>query len=198
MMRSPNRLTAIVMALLASLSLTACGEKPQQQPENPPVQMARPMPQTATQTREQNTTLTYFPEGEETSVEGLLYSGDGYSLYIPSEGWNLASEQDDGQSVQTWENQLNQDVELQVVYLSGRDQKAARSWVRAEEDDYQFDQEQGHGLSGKDTLDHKFLNVRFFETEQGSYLLMERYPEEAAEGFGTLLSVLADTMEVTA
>lgn len=198
MMRNKNRLAAVLLALLTTLSLTACGEKPQQQPENPPVQVVRPMPETATQTREQNTTLTYFPEGEETSVDVSLYSGDGYSIYMPSEGWNFESELDDGLPVQTWENQLNHDVELEVVYLAGQDLKKAQSWVQAEEDDYRLTEEQGGGLTGKDAEDRELLEVRFFEAEQGTYVLMEHYPEEAAEGFGTLLGVLADTMEVTA
>ena len=112
------------------------------------------------------------------------------------EGWQLEEDVEDGVPKETWESILNDDVELTVLHLGERTLEQAQDWVRAEEDDYQLVEDKQGGLGGTDTEELEMLEVRFHPSGNGMYAVLYKCPMEAIEGFGTRLSVMADTFQV--
>ena len=195
----------LAIALLLALSLTGCGR----QTAAPTAQIA-PAPQeestaeaapdrapTAEELgRAERMDLAFSVEGETEMVSATLYTGQGYSIYIPDEGWRLEKRVDDGIPEESWESVLNDGVELTVLHLGERTLEQAQDWVRAEEDDYQLVEDKQGGLGGTDTEELEMLEVRFHPSGNGMYAVLYKCPMEAIEGFGTRLSVMADTFQV--
>ena len=146
--------------------------------------------------REEQKDLVFMVEGMEETVPATLYVGQGYSIYIPNEGWRLEKDVDDGSPEDTWESIVNDDVELTVLHLGEKTLAEAQAWVKAEEDDYQLVEDKQGGLGGTDVQDREVLEVRFHPSGSTMYAVLYKYPMEAAEGFGTRLGVMADTFQV--
>lgn len=211
----------LLMALLAALLLTGCSQKPQEKTEpKPSTQIAEQKPdtpaadrnaeqkpeapvenqttQTAAPARPEKQELEFLLEGQEESVPAALYSGKGYSLYIPAEGWRLDDrDREDGVLETVWESTLNDDVELRVLSFGNRTRQQAYDWLKAEEDDFALQEDKQGGLWGSDREDREQMEVRFHEADGQLFAVLWVYPEEAAEGFGVRLSVLADTFQIT-
>lgn len=192
---------SLVLALIMALSLAACGAKnaalsngndnpdqPQPSEEQPPDEALE---------REKSTDLIFLIEGMEDTVPATLYVGEGYSIYIPDEGWALEEDLDDGIQRETWESALLEDVELQVLHLGEMTLEQAQAWISAEEDEFQLIEDKRGGLGGTDERDRSVMEVRFYPSGNAMYAVLYTYPMEAAEGFGTRLSVMADTFELT-
>ena len=202
-----RRLSFILIGLLI-LALSGCGQKPQTPPpavETPPAEIPAETPVPPTEDRnptaaelgrEEKTELAFTVEGETELVPATLYIGQGYSIYIPSEGWRLEKWVDDGIPEDTWESIVNDDVELTVLHLGEKTLEEAQTWVKAEEDDYQLVEDKQGGLGGTDAGDREMLEVRFHPSGSTMYAVLYKYPMEAAEGFGTRLSQMADTFQV--
>ena len=199
-----RRLSLILTGLLL-LALSGCGQKAQ----TPPPAPETPVAETQTETpdgdrnptaaelgREEKTNLAFTVEGETELVPVTLYIGQGYSIYIPDEGWRLEKWVDDGIPEDVWESVINADVELTVLHLGEKTLAEARGWVKAEEDDYQLVEDKQGGLGGTDEKDREMLEVRFHTSGSTMYAVLYKYPVEAAEGFGTRLGVMADTFQV--
>ena len=199
-----RRLSLILTGLLL-LALSGCGQKAQ----TPPPAPETPVAETQTETpdgdrnptaaelgREEKTNLAFTVEGETELVPVTLYIGQGYSIYIPDEGWRLEKWVDDGIPEDVWESVINDDVELTVLHLGEKTLAEAQAWVKAEEDDYQLVEDKQGGLGGTDEKDREMLEVRFHTSGSTMYAVLYKYPMEAAEGFGTRLGVMADTFQV--
>ena len=199
-----RRLSLILTGLLL-LALSGCGQKAQ----TPPPAPETPVAETQTETpdgdrnptaaelgREEKTNLAFTVEGETELVPVTLYIGQGYSIYIPDEGWRLEKWVDDGIPEDTWESVVNDDVELTVLHLGEKTLAEAQGWVKAEEDDYQLVEDKQGGLGGTDAGDREMLEVRFHPSGSTLYAVLYKYPMEAAEGFGTRLGVMADTFQI--
>ena len=199
-----RRLSLILSALLI-FALSGCGQKAQ----TPPPAPETPVAETQTETpngdrnptaaelgREEKTNLAFTVEGETELVPVTLYIGQGYSIYIPDEGWRLEKWVDDGIPEDVWESVINDDVELTVLHLGEKTLAEAQDWVKAEEDDYQLVEDKQGGLGGTDEKDREMLEVRFHTSGSTMYAVLYKYPVEAAEGFGTRLGVMADTFQV--
>ncbi len=106
-----KKFLALTLALILSLALAACGDRddtppPAQNPTNPSQQEQPSQPQqgqpTAGQTtpnqtaRAQTMDLSVLVNGTQETVPATLYTGTGYSLYIPTEGWRQEQDLDDG------------------------------------------------------------------------------------------------------
>ena len=202
-----RRLSVVLMGLLV-LALSGCGQKTQTPPPAAETPAETPAgttgetpagdrnPTAAELGREETTELAFTVEGETELIPVTLYIGQGYSIYIPDEGWRLEKWVDDGIPEDTWESNLNDDVELTVLHLGEKTLEEAQTWVKAEEDDYQLVEDKQGGLGGTDEKDREMLEVRFHPSGSSMYAVLYKYPMEAAEGFGARLGVMADTFQV--
>ena len=136
--------------------------------------------------RETRRTLVYYLEGNEVQTPATLYQGDGWSLYLPDDGW-----QRDGDAAR-WHLAGNDAISLEVRALGTLDMAEAREQVRAAETIPLVESRQGDflGDSGESVL-----IVRFFPGAADTYAVFSRYPAEASEGGGVLLQVIADTFQ---
>lgn len=186
------RKTGLVSVVLTALLLTACGGgNAGQEP-----------PQQAAETGNgDKLELTFTVEGQTESVPAALYTGEGYSICIPEEGWRLEQATEDGDSEERWESTVNDDVELRVLRFPGWDLRTAMNWLAAEEDDYVFEDLMG-GTWGDSLmgLDDDGDALCFMGTESGdvAFLVVWEYPAEGAEGFGTRLAQIAGTFTLEA
>lgn len=202
-----------VMTLVLLAALTACAgtEKKSAVPQEPqtgssqavsqPLEEAEPqqptegLPEEDLLTREENVTLTYYLEGEVTKTQAVLYVGQGYSIYIPAMEWSCMDTQLDGCPAQIWQSDWNEQVMLSVIRLDDMDLTGAQTRVKQQAPGYQLVEDARGGLGGMDAED-QMMDVVFYPAEGCVYALMQQYPLEAAEGFGTRMSVLADTFEL--
>ena len=201
----------LVWTLLLALVLSGCGQKPETQlPAKEEPVAEQPAAETPAETlpaedrnptaaelgREEKKDLMFMVEGMKEAVPATLYIGQGYSIYIPDEGWKLEKDMDDGIPEDTWESTVNHDVELRVLHLGEKTLEEAKAWVTAAEDDYGLVEDKQGGLGGTDPEDQEMMEVRFYPAGNQMYAVLYEYPVEAAEGFGTRLGVIADTFEI--
>ncbi|MBE6963346.1 MAG: hypothetical protein E7443_01925 [Ruminococcaceae bacterium] len=146
--------------------------------------------------------LTFFVEGEREVLPATRYTGAGYVIYIPDEGWHFEREEDDGMTEERWESIWNDEVEL-TVYTRPVYPDASAAVTRdifLAGSDYVFEDVTG-GVAG-DPLVGREADGDYlcFMTAEGSggttYIVAWEYPAEAAEGFGARLRVIADTFTV--
>ena len=204
-----RRLSVVLMGLLV-LALSGCGQKTQTPPPAAETPAETPAgtteetpagernPTAAELGREETTELDFTVEGETELIPVTLYIGQGYSIYIPSEGWRLEKWVDDGIPEDTWESIVNDDVELTVSHYAGKTTMEARdAFVRDE--DYVFEDlmggELGDPLTGMDE-DGDYLSFMVAQGADTVYVISWEYPAEAAEGFGARLGQIANTFRV--
>ena len=204
-----RRLSVVLMGLLV-LALSGCGQKAQTPPPAAETPAETPAgtteetpagernPTAAELGREETTELAFTVEGETELIPVTLYIGQGYSVYIPSEGWRLEKWVDDGIPEDTWESIVNDDVELTVSHYAGKTTMEARdAFVRDE--DYVFEDlmggELGDPLIGMDE-DGDYLSFMVAQGADTVYVISWEYPAEAAEGFGARLGQIANTFRV--
>ena len=204
-----RRLSVVLMGLLV-LALSGCGQKTQTPPPAAETPAETPAgtteetpagernPTAAELGREETTELAFTVEGETELIPVTLYIGQGYSIYIPSEGWRLEKWGDDGIPEDTWESIVNDDVELTVSHYAGKTTMEARdAFVRDE--DYVFEDlmggELGDPLTGMDE-DGDYLSFMVAQGADTVYVISWEYPGEAAEGFGTRLAQIANTFQL--
>ena len=201
----------LILILTLLLALSGCGQKTSPVvPDVPPTAPETAAPETtapAVPTEDRNPTaaelgreekkdLVFMVEGTEETVPATLYIGQGYSIYIPDEGWRLEKDVDDGIPEDTWESTVNHDVELRVLHLGEKTLEQAKAWVTAAEDDYRLIEDKQGGLGGMDEEDREVMEVRFYPSGSQMYAVLYEYPMEAAEGFGARLAQIAETFEV--
>ena len=206
----------LILILTLLLALSGCGQKTSPVvPDVPPTAPETAAPETtAPETtapaapaedrnptaaelgREEKKDLVFMVEGTEETVPATLYIGQGYSIYIPDEGWRLEKDMDDGVPEDTWESTVNHDVELRVLHLGEKTLEQAQEWVTAAEDDYRLIEDKQGGLGGTDEKDREMMEVRFYPSGTQMYAVLYEYPMEAAEGFGARLAQIAETFEV--
>lgn len=128
--------------------------------------------------------LTFLKEGLEEQKEAQLTAGDGFALYLPVGEWKLAGPD-------LWNSTLNSQVQLWVTHFENASVKEAEGQL--EENSYSF--ENGQMLLENGAI---VLKVSLFEAGDGAWGVFYRYPVEAEEGWGRELTVIADTLMVTA
>lgn len=204
----------ILAGVLLALLLSGCGgtkttaEKvPAAESQTPAAEQTAPAgadrnPTAAELGREDRTVLEMTVEGETEEVPAVLFIGQGYSLYIPEEGWRHEKDLDDGTAEDTWESTLNGEAELEVrqypVYPDCTLEAVKAAFV--EDRDYVFEDLMGGSLgdplTGVDE-DGDFLSFMAAEGVDGTvYVISWEYPAEAAEGFGTRLAQIANTFQL--
>ena len=125
----------LLVVLLMSVLLSACGQTgtPLKDPANQmPTAEELGIPATAE--------LEYVADGEKKTASSTLYRGEGYSIYIPNEGWRRDAEREGGIPVDVWEHVWNDEAEVQVWRYGPVPMKEAVTDFLEEEDDYVFPQ----------------------------------------------------------
>ena len=204
-----RRLSVVLMGLLV-LALSGCGQKTQTPPPAAETPAETPAgttgetpagdrnPAAAELGREETTELAFTVEGETELIPVTLYIGQGYSIYIPSEGWRLEKWVDDGIPEDTWESIVNDDVELTVSHYAGKTTMEARDAFVRDEDSVFEDRvgaELGDPVTGMDE-DGDYLSFMVAQGADTVYVISWEYPAEAAEGFGARLGQIANTFRV--
>lgn len=141
--------------------------------------------------------LMVSKEGELQTVPVTLFAGDGYSIYIPDEGWRLSDPEDGTVSydftkygLDKWASELNEQVLLWVNKYDGASVEEVREGLA--EKGYQADgTEMAAGEAGL------LYRVKLIESETGCYGVFYCCPEEAEEGFGRDLSAIADSFAIS-
>lgn len=185
----------IVLTVLA-LALTGCGKKdktpaPAASSETTRNQVTtQPLPEQKLPTAEdlgraEQTDLTVMVEGMEEAVPSTLYIGDGFSLYIPDEGW----EKDWASG---WRSTANDQVTLRVETHTGQ---SPAEVLAAMDKDYAMGPLEGDRAAGTNG-EGWMVDIRFVTGPgQRTYTVILEYPPEAAEGFGVRLAAIAATVE---
>ena len=140
--------------------------------------------------RPDKTQLEFFLEGMAEYQDATLFVGDGYSLYITDDDWDVRHSQQDV----TWVCNYNPSISLTVIPNAGdtfewtRDALFAGFPATETDGEYVYGYIESHGICKA---------ARLIETEDGILAVVWLYTLEAAEGFGTRLRVIASTLEVT-
>lgn len=152
---------------------------------------------TASDAAPEKATLMVNKEGELQTVPATLFVGDGYSIYIPDEGWRLSDTEDGTASydftkygLDKWGSELNEQVLLWVNKYDGTSVEEVREGLAAK--GYQADgAEMAAGEAGL------LYRVKLIESEKGCYGVFYCCPEEAEEGWGRDLSAIADSFAIS-
>jgi hypothetical protein len=107
-------------------------------------------------------------EGQTEEVPATLYEGEGYSIYIPDEGWIKTAGKLPKGACDQWAAADNPDVTLTVC-----NSEADEQWVESQK--------------------HVIDCIQ----ESNIYMVYMAYPDEAAEGFGARLNAICATCSVS-
>lgn len=135
--------------------------------------------------RERKTVLTFIVEGLEEEVAVTLFEGNGYSLYIPDEGWQMTQSE-------FWQSDMNGTVQLWITDY-GRGDSIDVIMERFANIGYTVTEEDSSLLSHQE--DDYINYVRLFENKDRVIGVFYCYPTEATEGFGSRLHTIASTFE---
>lgn len=128
-MKRKNLLVVLLMLVL----LSACGQN-ETRPKDPVNQMPAAEELGIPATAE----LKYVADGEVKTASSTLYRGEGYSIYIPDEGWRRDAEREGRIPVDVWEHVWNDEAEVQVWRYGSVPLREAVTDFLEEEDDYVF------------------------------------------------------------
>ena len=141
-------------------------------------------------TREAHTQLEFFLEGMVEYQDATLFVGDGYSLYITDDDWTVKHNQADV----TWVCSYNPSITLTVIPNAGETFEWAKDALFAgfssteTDGEYVYGTIESHGICKA---------ARLIETQDSILAVVWLYTQEAAEGFGARLRVMAATLEAT-
>ena len=141
-------------------------------------------------TRPETTQLEFFLEGMSEYQDATLFVGEGYSLYITDDAWDVTQGE---QGQVTWTSSYNPDITLTVIPNAGSTFAQAQDSLFA---GYLDVEAEGQYVYGH-TEDYRYFQAaRFIETQDGIVAAVWRYTLEAAEGWGARLRVIAATVEI--
>ena len=156
--------------------------------------------------REASDDLAFWVDGAEFAVSADLFIGDGYSLYIPKEGWvhevidyhgttadrwvcadqtleefgrNNMPEVTDRETLRKFYDQ-QYPTRLTVLFRPGMDDQAIRDWVMEANPDWDMTQ------NARGALFADGATVEFFRTETGVFVCIMETPAFGTEGLGVL------------
>ena len=156
--------------------------------------------------REASDDLAFWVDGAEFAVSADLFIGDGYSLYIPKEGWVHEVIDYHGTTADRWvcadqtleEFGLNSMLDttnrealrkfydqqyptrLTVLFRPGMDDQAIRDWVMEANPDWDMTQ------NARGALFADGVTVEFLRTETGVFVCIMETPAFGTEGLGVL------------
>lgn len=134
--------------------------------------------------RMKKTTISFMVEGLKEEVTVVLYKGNGYSIYIPEEGWQMTE-------TDIWVSVHNEKVKLQIMDYEGESVEAFREQLL--EDGYSLDDYGSVKLTKYDSEEALIQNVRILRFNDKIKGIFYSYPLEAEEGFETRLERIVST-----
>lgn len=146
----------------------------------------------------EKTVLTCNKEGETELIPATIHIGNGFSIYIPDEGWNLSDLKSEAgteaiaaYSLDAWQCAVNENVRLWIA--KGNEASAAElaSGLLAE------GWEETGALEMVRQDGEMVYHVRLVDGLEECYGIYYCFPSEAEEGFGRELTVIADTFAIS-
>lgn len=139
--------------------------------------------------------ITAEINGESKNIPVTLYEGEGYSIYIPDEGWNISPQSGEGDY---WVNTENEKVFLNIVTHPGQTPEDAREDILFFCEGFTFgEMDAKNHFSGKDSFTEQMVDVWLLETHYGTLVAWAEYSFPATEGFDSYLTAIADTIQIT-
>ncbi len=135
-------------------------------------------------TLENTTILTFLKEGEEEQKQATLVTGNGYSIYLPDDEWQLS---DSG----IWTAEVNAQIRLWIVHFKGESLDS----IDRELADNGYATVQGNNK--RKQLGDMIYNVGLKEFENDVWGIFYCYPTDSEEGWGRELPVIADTFALS-
>lgn len=136
--------------------------------------------------------ITVEISGEHQNIPVTLYEGEGYSIYIPDEGWNMNAQSDEGDYLV---NAENEQVFLNIVESSEQTPEDARKDILFHHEGFTFGEMDAKShFSGIDSFTGQMVDVWLLETQRGTLIV---WAESATEGFNSYLTAIADTIQIT-
>lgn len=181
--------TAALLVLLSLWSLSACAAPGSPEAAVPHEEVVTPQPPQTD--REAHGTIEMTVEGEVELVPATLYCGDGYSFYLPEEGWEKDAEKDQ------WKSVDNDTVCFAVLTNPGSTAEEARQELLALYGDYYGfrDLSPDNTFSGYNGKDGQTMTARIVPYDGGMFLLWTAYPDAAEEGFSPRMTAILDTFQ---
>ena len=155
----------------------------------------------ASREKETSFTLTRYIDSEqrweEYPVPVQLYRADGYSTYIPKEGFEKSEGTYGGRPAVRWEYKDNRDVWFSVVPLDTTSFNEAIQWgLSAGGPGYTLIEDKSGGVSGQSTDGSLFWAITFHEKDfKGIYAVICHYPVAQTDGLAAYVKLMADEFQ---
>lgn len=140
--------------------------------------------------------LNFYMDGHEASANAVLFSFEGYSIYILEDKWDHGTDLINGYTVDLWQNTVEPDTTLMVLKMDASDLSTAHSWLKEAFAEYDLLEDSQGGMGGTNADGH-MIDTQIISAESATYILIKKYALENAETAGTYLAVMADTFELT-
>ena len=151
--------------------------------------------------KETSFTLTRYIDSEqryeEYPVPVQLYRADGYSTYIPKEGFEKSEGTYGGRPAVRWEYKDNRDVWFSVVPLDTTSFNEAIQWgLSAGGPGDTLIEDKSGGVSGQSTDGSLFWAITFHEKDfKGIYAVICHYPVAQTDGLAAYVKLMADEFQ---
>lgn len=147
--------------------------------------------------RDAYSSLTYYPEGQETVLPARLFIGQGYSLYIPERNWEHTTVSYHYDTADRWTYAYNPEITLTIVRVATADGQPPYEYVMQANTGFRFTIDADGNLitDYEEVGPETGMKYAQFIAAGDSvyYVLLSEYPVEAAEGAGVLLNAVTDS-----
>ena len=151
----------------------------------------------ARETRPAEMEKTMIFEGTEVAMPMTLWDRPAYSLYFTKEdGWYMESVEVLGVQVDRYSTNMSPLIEFSVVYLGEGEELEAHDFLREAYPQLDVSSWDIGTWTGSSMETLEMLEARYQPGNGNSYLLIGKYPLEAAEGFGVRISGMMETFEI--
>ena len=156
-------------------------------------------------TRDNHTTLIYNNGIEDIEVSATLYQGDGYSIYIPDEGWI-----DKGNSFDSWGLEVApRDVSIHIETFPDMPLEESKQTLTEKYTYYNFLEDETGWLNGYSQGSLEYNHVYMISNGKNSFAMWIAYADESvisyearvgteARGYSGLLRAIAESAQVYA
>ena len=180
-----------VLLLAGCAARSAANEKQEEAPVIPPAEE-----RLTAKDLGRNETAVLDAAGQ--SLDAVLQIRDGYSIYIPRDGFTLELDTDDAIPQDCWEADGTEDVSLTVYYYANMSTMVARSRF-LKDCDYIFEDMTGGGagdpLCGTDR-EGDLMELMVAESTNGTtYVIAWEYPA-GDETYAPVLSAMAESFQL--